>query len=514
MIVCILTAGRGTRMYQPNMNKALLPVGKKAIITRIIEKFPEKTEFIVAVGHLKEQVKSYLTLAHPKTKFTFVDVDKYEGKGSGPGYSLSCCEKHLRRAFYFITCDTLWDEDLPDCKQNWMAGKPIPSEISERFCNMVCQDGRVRNLYDKVKVIGSPIAWAGFSFVKSYDIFWESLNNSDAEINGEIQLSNGFSGLVQRAKTVKYIEMNDWVDVGTLDNYHNYCRKFEEYDFGKIDESIYSVGDRIVKFYADPLIAENRIRRAAEKPHLFPKIIATAKNFYAYEFKPGKTVYEMGFHHVPSLLKDMKDRLWEYRPQYNPDIQAACMYFYKTKTLYRIGLFKKSCPDIKDDLPINGRDCGKLDEILADAPWDLLANGKPYFIHGDLQFDNIIFDGKKFTLIDWRQDFGERIEFGDIYYDMAKLLGGAIINYDLVKKNMIFVEENSDGIWIDFATRSKSKLAQEQILSFADDMGLNVNKIKILTALVFINMAALHYPLFNKLLYYYGKSMLKEHLKG
>ena len=35
----------------------------------------------------------------------------------------------------------------------------------------------------------------------------------------------------------------------------------------------------------------------------------------------------------------------------------------------------------------------------------------------------------KFILIDWREDFGENVEYGDLYYDIAKLYGGMILNY-------------------------------------------------------------------------------------
>ena len=43
--------------------------------------------------------------------------------------------------------------------------------------------------------------------------------------------------------------------------------------------------------------------------------------------------------------------------------------------------------------------------------------------HGDLQYDNVLVKkDKSFVLIDWRHEFGKCLEFGDIYYDLAKLL--------------------------------------------------------------------------------------------
>ena len=42
--------------------------------------------------------------------------------------------------------------------------------------------------------------------------------------------------------------------------------------------------------------------------------------------------------------------------------------------------------------------------------------------HGDLHGSNIIYDKNKFTLIDWREKFGDDIRTGDIYYDLAKFI--------------------------------------------------------------------------------------------
>jgi NDP-sugar pyrophosphorylase family protein len=68
--VCILASGKGTRMGPLGLKlaKALHPIGGKAIISRIIEKFPIETEFLVSLGFHGEQVKQYLSLAHEDRK--------------------------------------------------------------------------------------------------------------------------------------------------------------------------------------------------------------------------------------------------------------------------------------------------------------------------------------------------------------------------------------------------------------------------------------------------------------
>ena len=44
------------------------------------------------------------------------------------------------------------------------------------------------------------------------------------------------------------------------------------------------------------------------------------------------------------------------------------------------------------------------------------------------------FQKNKFKLIDWRQDFSGNLNYGDIYYDLAKLNGGIYVSYQNVKK--------------------------------------------------------------------------------
>ena len=108
--VCLLTAGTGSRMgkYSTVINKALLPIKGKAIISHIIEQFPDDTQFVVAVGYRKDDVMDYLRAAYPDRNFIFNIVENYEGIGSGPAHSVYCCRKSLEFAkdgFTLIACD-------------------------------------------------------------------------------------------------------------------------------------------------------------------------------------------------------------------------------------------------------------------------------------------------------------------------------------------------------------------------------------------------------------------------
>jgi UDP-N-acetylglucosamine pyrophosphorylase len=67
--VLILAAGIGSRLkgLTANINKAMLPINNKAIISHIIDKFPKEYDFIVALGYKGDSLKQYCEITHPRT---------------------------------------------------------------------------------------------------------------------------------------------------------------------------------------------------------------------------------------------------------------------------------------------------------------------------------------------------------------------------------------------------------------------------------------------------------------
>ena len=96
--VLIPSAGLGTRLgdFSKNLNKALVSLDNKPVISHIVEKFEDDIEFIVALGYKGNYIRQFLELSYPKKKFTFIEIDLYEGQGSGLGYTLNYCKKYLQ----------------------------------------------------------------------------------------------------------------------------------------------------------------------------------------------------------------------------------------------------------------------------------------------------------------------------------------------------------------------------------------------------------------------------------
>ena len=79
------------------LHKALAPLCNRAVLSHVLESFPADARFVVAVGHLADQVRAYVALAHPTATSRFVTVDNYDGPGSGPGLSVLACAEALGR---------------------------------------------------------------------------------------------------------------------------------------------------------------------------------------------------------------------------------------------------------------------------------------------------------------------------------------------------------------------------------------------------------------------------------
>ena len=162
-----------------NINKALLPLNNKAIISHIIEKFSKKDSFVIGLGYKGEQVKSYLKTAHPDKKFEFVNIKNFDGKRSGPGLSLLSCRNHLRDPFIFFPCDCLFSDKLENqYDKNWIGISKVIINESPQYCNVAIKNKSVVDIRDKVKSNKNYYAFTGLLFVKDYKKFWSGLQKN------------------------------------------------------------------------------------------------------------------------------------------------------------------------------------------------------------------------------------------------------------------------------------------------------------------------------------------------
>ena len=155
-----------------------------------------------------------------------------------------------------------------------------------------------------------------------------------------------------------------------------------------------------------------------------------------------------------------------------------------------------------------------LKDLLNQIDWNWISRGLAGRFHGDFHFENILYSksNKKFTFLDWRQDFAGNLSIGDIYYDLAKLMHGLIVNHGIVVNNQYSASWKEGEIKFDIE-RKKSLVECEQTLNaWMQENGYDSKKVRVLTALIYLNIAALHHYPYSLLLYGLGKKMLKEEL--
>jgi hypothetical protein len=164
---------------------------------------------------------------------------------------------------------------------------------------------------------------------------------------------------------------------------------------------------------------------------------------------------------------------------------------------------------------INGVFTPDAASLVSQFDKDYLCDGKSYFIHGDLQPDNILYseDEDRITLIDWRHEFSGSYQVGDIYYDFAKLLAGIRLNYDQIKKGQFSISENKGNCDLIYKQVEHCEELVSLLKKQAEEFGCSFDKIELLSGLVYLNMSPLHRKPFGKLLNCLGRQIVYKKLK-
>jgi len=516
--VCILAAGVGTRMspLTDKINKSLLPVDFKAVLSHIIEKFDLEIEIVIAVGHLKETILEYLECAHKDRNLTIVEVDQYVGEGSGPGYSLMQCKAHLNIPFIFFASDTLVIEDVPPPSENWLGVSSVKE--TKNYCTAKILKNRIVELEDKTRN-DNKNAFVGVAGVNDHHVFFDALEKNKELKAGEFQVSNGFSALIEYGLVPEYFT---WHDTGNMQGYINantdMSKSDSAFDFSKQEEFLYFVGDNVIKFFADEQIIKNRYKRSLIIGNLCPKINCIKRNFYSYSKIQGEVLYDVINDSImEGLMSWLDNKLWlkpELAESEVKQFKISCFNFYYKKTVDRLAQYHEKYSLNDQSATINDVFVPSLEKMFSVIDWEDISNGTASNFHGDLQFDNILLTAKgDFLLLDWRQDFSGIIDYGDQYYDLAKLNGGIKVSYKLIKKGGFSYKIDTKGkVEITHVVPPELTIGREKLLTFLNKNNLDVSKVNTLTSLIYLNMSPMHNQPFDHFIYNFGKLSLYKSL--
>tara|TARA_B100000035_G_scaffold245676_1_gene214310 strand:+ start:10750 stop:13284 length:2535 start_codon:yes stop_codon:yes gene_type:complete len=500
--VLITTSGIGRRLgdLTKYTNKSLIKVGDKLAICHIIEKYNKYVEFVITLGYYGSFVKDFLELAYPDYYFNFVWVDKYQGEGSSLAYSLLQTIDVLQCPFMFNCCDSLTKDKIIIPNQNTLFVNNIKSGTLYSTVNTIHDN--VSKINNKGE-INFDFIYTGISFIKNYKEYWDILKNNNNGIeSGDVEVIQK----MLKTNKFKYIELFNWFDSGNLTELSERIKKDYKCNYTVLDknnESICFFKDSVIKFFHNKDICVNRIKRGKMLFPLTPKILDSKDNFIKMELVDGELMSDLKTHgEISKLLNWAKKNLWISTDINSKNFKDICFKFYFDKTKIRVMRMLKST---KDYSIINDIKTGTIYEILNKVDFDKLCSSEYTYFHGDFILDNIIKTGTTYKLLDWRQDFGGELINGDKYYDIAKLRHNIIFNHENISNNLFDIKIKNENVIVDLKCNYTLINQLNDFDDFVKKNNLDLKKIKILTALIWLNMSPLHeYPL-NEFLFYFGK---------
>ena len=515
MKVFIPTAGIGSRLgtYTKNLNKSLITIGNKPAISHIIELFPQKTHFVVALGFDGKKVKDFLKLVYPELVFTFVKVKVFEGPGSGLKHTLLSAERFLKEPFTFISCDTILKEVPPIADHNWIG---YSNKILSKNYRKVIADKKNHILgffekdFFKAKKLKTYIGAAG---IYDYKIFWQGMKKNRIN-DGEI---SGLKNLIHNKISAYPFT---WHDVGNVKSFLKtkyFFSKKETYNIlEKENESIWFIKGKVIKFSLNPVFIKNRVKRQKILERFTPRIIGYSKNFYIYKKIDAQIISKKINQKLFSRLLKYLTNFWFNNKKILKDknieiFNKKCLFFYKNKTFYRVKDFLKKNKHSDKIEVINNVRVNKIDVLLKKIDWKKISYGIPVNFHGDLHFENILYKKNYFYLLDWRQDFNNSLTTGDLYYDLAKIMHGIIISHENVQKNNYKIKYlNNSKYYLKIKITKRYKAVLNEFENWIEFNNYDLKKVRTITALIFINISPLHHHPYSVFLFKLGKLLLQD----
>jgi len=502
--LCILAAGTGSRLgtISENLGKALLPIGNSTAISKIINKFSKDFEIIIAVGYKSELLKSYCSAVHFDRKISFVEIDNFDKPGSGPGYSLLKCKELLgNERFYLSTVDCLIDEEIPNLDCDWI-GTSKTNNPKLYSTAEIDDEQNILKFINKNKN-GFSEAFIGIAYIYTPDVFWSTIEKYSSK-EKEIEF---VAGWYQPNLYKKFISINfTWNDTGNIEGYNKTLSKYGKPNLGmskSITENTFFENNKIAKICIDKEKNNKRFERSKELKKIIPKITHKSDYIVSYDWVDGQEMYYQNNPiYIDKLLDWLQENLWKTKDQ--PNFNEKCFDFYSNKTYIRY----EKINFIKDNsCLINGLDCLPVNEILSNINFNKLSEGMPVKFHGDLQFQNIIYNKGSFKLIDWREEFTENLYTGDIYYDLSKLYACLLLDYSSINEFSNSIHSIENNYFFEIKIKESLKIAKEKFEFWIFLNKYDLDKIKILAGIIWLNMSPLHtYPvnvfLFLKAKYY------------
>ena len=522
--VLIPSAGTGSRLgsFTADVNKGQMSIGDKPVISYIIEKFTAADKIIICLGYKGDLLKQVIKACYPNWNIQFVEVDKFEGEGSGPGYSIIKARDLIREPFYFFCNDGIIDDDIFQIPtfSNTILGYPCNVVTNpEAYRNLKVIDGKVVEVLPKGEATLYSYPYIGIAYIKDWEDFFGAYDK-----NPELFINAGEAVGLNNLKNCDFYLCPSWCDTGNIKDLEIAKKKFSKSGraiLEKPDEAIWFFDDKVVKFHVDSNFIKDRvhrwlnIERRSNNNFITPKLISHSENVYTYKFVDGKVMSEI------CDISIFKNLVNSYLEGITSDVyigeeesKAGYIDFYLNKTLDRIQQYLVKFEDKDEACIINGVTCKEARKILQSIDWAQLSKKAIWSknFHGDFQMENIIcVDDSKFALIDFRQNFGKMGSIGDIYYDIGKLWHSFYINDHIIKEGLYSIDCIGDNIYnLDIHRPFIYTEYENVMIEILEQHNIDIKLSELIMCIVILSFAALHTSPYSRFAFYMGKYLLNR----
>ena len=505
-------AGLGSRakVSTETLPKPLISISGKPLIVRVIEQYPPETDFVIALGFQKEIIKQFLDVYKKigNKKITYTYTNSWQETNMGLTKTLLDSKAELQCNFVFNACDTL----ILGEHTNQLIGADSNLIIQAQTASPGVYksiSGGSWEIFRFTRRSTNP-AYIGASTVVEFDKFWtllleKSTGNPEA---GEV--------LGLEPKDLDIIEINqiDWLDCGSPEGIERARKHFKSNDvvLPKDNEATWDFENTMLKIHTDHKFIANRIVRSVALQPFVPEITYSSENIYTYNRFQGQTLSKCDPPIFKDFLKHMEKFWFDFDGEPPRSNLKEYKSFYRLKTFARIREFSEKYGELNLSF-INGQKVKSVDNLLKELNWNELYEPLITRAHGDLHPDNVVYSlkEKSFMLLDWRQDIANSVtKFGDLYYDLAKINHGLIVDHEIVSENKfkVSIKNNHAEYTIDFS--SKKIAWQKQLYNYIELNNYSLSKITALTGIIFLNIASMHHDPYCKLLFILGHEILND----
>lgn len=539
MKLFITTSGIGSRLLDLTKytNKAMIKIGKRPVISYIIDAYPKDFDLVISLGYHGDHVKQYLSMAYPDRNITYVEVDRYEGEGTSQVYSQLHAEKYLQEPFIYNDCDTIVENlqnQIPmNFNYNFIVGYETNSDLYDSFdydVSSKASDGSYKliNTYARPNSLAGMLAYIGIAGIYDYKTFWKTLHIA-YENDDWKKLSDFFVyDKYKMFNDLRAIKVDNWIDTGSIAGVNEARKKISDkfLILDKNDQGIFMINNKVIKFFARDGVVDNLMKHYKSIEKFCTPIVEYSKNFISYNFIDAEDAID---NMTPIKFNEMlnyfnKEGLWEDKNYLNID------KFYNEKNKFYIDKTKERLKDLIEKYKIDDNKDIYINDVFIPKEYSI-ENMLTYFSktnqyatyhkltnwHGDFVLDNMLYDYKnnKYILLDWREKFGSFVEYGDRIYDFAKMNHNLTFNFKSACNGLFNINEIDDNkVYVNILCNNYVHECKDILKEFLlKNYHLDFNYIEFLTGLCWVNMSPLHGQPMCKLLYYMGKLTMYQSLK-